>query len=104
MRHSDVILKIGETGKAILPHDSQLYLYGSRARGDYHQGSDWDLLILLNKREITQNDYDYVYEFSKTGAMIDETIVALIYTKQQWEERKGSDFYNNVENDKVVLL
>ena len=32
--------------------DSEIYLYGSRARGDYKKLSDWDLLILLNSEKI----------------------------------------------------
>ena len=45
MRHSQVIDNIKEVAKKVLPKGSALYLYGSRARGDYHEGSDWDLLL-----------------------------------------------------------
>ena len=29
--------------------DAQIILYGSRARGDAREDSDWDVIILLNK-------------------------------------------------------
>ena len=45
MRQSQVIDNIKEVAKKVLPKGSALYLYGSRARGDYHEGSDWDLLL-----------------------------------------------------------
>ena len=40
MRHSQVIDNIKEVAKKVLPKGSALYFYGSRARGDYHEGSD----------------------------------------------------------------
>ena len=49
MEHSQVVNHIKQVAKKVLPKGSSLYLYGSRARGDYHEGSDWDLLLLLDK-------------------------------------------------------
>jgi len=30
---------------------AKIYLYGSRAKGNAHKDSDWDLLILLNREK-----------------------------------------------------
>jgi uncharacterized protein len=35
---------------------AKIYLYGSRSRGTAKRNSDWDLLILLNKDTISQED------------------------------------------------
>ena len=35
--------------KEVMPVGSQVWLYGSRARGEAHKDSDWDVLILLDK-------------------------------------------------------
>lgn len=104
MDNQNVYTNLRETAAKVLPPGSSLYLYGSRARGDYHEDSDWDLLILLNKSDIEQSDYDYVYEFSKAGAMMNEVLIPIIYTRDQWEQRKGTDFYRNVEDDKIIIL
>ncbi len=37
---------------------AKVYQYGSRIRGTAHKESDWDLLILLNEKEITSNIED----------------------------------------------
>ena len=49
MERSQVIDNIRQVAASVLPKGSTLYLYGSRARGDYHENSDWDLLVLLDK-------------------------------------------------------
>ena len=49
MDKTQMINHIKQTAANVLPKGSTLYLYGSRARGDYHDDSDWDLLILLDK-------------------------------------------------------
>ena len=33
-------------------------LFGSRARGTEQEGSDWNILILLDKPKVTLQDYD----------------------------------------------
>ena len=54
--------------RRIMP-DERLILFGSQARGDAREDSDWDLLVLLNKKERNFNeDYDkYGYPFSEIG-------------------------------------
>ena len=42
MSDKDILHIIREKAKSVLPKGSRLYLYGSRARGDAHEGSDWD--------------------------------------------------------------
>ncbi len=49
MSHTDIIHQIQRIGRQVLPEDAHLLLYGSRARGDFREDSDWDLLILLNR-------------------------------------------------------
>ena len=66
-KEETIIQKIREIGHKVIPPDGRLYLYGSRARGDAHDGSDWDLLILLNKPKLEASDYDVAYPFRELG-------------------------------------
>ena len=62
------ILKIKEIAKSAIPSGSKAILYGSRARGDARNDSDWDILILLDKDKLEQTDYDKVsYPFVLLG-------------------------------------
>ena len=68
MERQQVIENIKKVARQVLPKGSTLYLYGSRARGDYHEDSDWDLLLLLDKAKIEFDDFQrYSYPFVLMG-------------------------------------
>lgn len=93
-----------ETAQRSLPKGSTLVLYGSRARGSAKPGSDWDVLILLDKARIEVSDYDnVVYPFTALGWDLGEAIIPVIYTKKNWDEISYMPFYKNVEQDKVLI-
>ena len=104
MSSANMIDKIKRVAKEVLPEHSELYLYGSRARGDAHEGSDWDLLILLDKPRITLDDYGIGYPFREAGWDVGEEINPQVYSKEEWNKYSFTPFYKNVEHDKQVLL
>ena len=85
--------------------DSEIYLYGSRARGDSHKLSDWDLLVLVNMNSISfsleTNLMDQFYEIElETG----EIISPLIYSKKDWEENHAfTPLYENIKKEGVRI-
>ena len=99
-----IINNIKQVGRATLPPHSSLLLYGSQARGDAHKGSDWDLLILLDKATISLSDYDVGYPFRELGWEMGEEINPQVYSKQEWAAYQNTPFYKNVEHDKMILL
>lgn len=79
-------------------------LFGSRARGTAHKGSDWDVLILLNKPKITLQDYDkYSYPLRELGWDIDEIINPVIFSQKEWEENRHSLFNHNVRREGLTI-
>ena len=105
MENAQVLNSIKQVASQVLPKGSTLYLYGSRARGDAHEGSDWDLLLLLDKPRLEFEDFDkYSYPFVEMGWDIGEDIRPHAYTKNEWFNGPHSLFYYNVEEDKKVLL
>lgn len=66
----------------------QVYLYGSRVRGEAHADSDWDLLIIvrddwgLNARE---NLLSAIYQ---VGIENDLVISCVVFTQSEWERLK----------------
>ncbi len=105
MERSKVIENIKQVAMKALPPHSSLILYGSRARGDYNADSDWDLLILLDKPELSDKDYDDVsFPFVMLGWNIGELISPQMYTKKEWDSISFLPFYKNVEQDKIILV
>jgi predicted nucleotidyltransferase len=99
-----VIKRIVDIVNQIDPN-SELYLYGSRARGTAKKSSDWDLLILLNSPHVSfdfetrfmDNLYDVELE---TG----EVISPLIYSKQDWlTNHTATPLYSNISKDGIRL-
>jgi predicted nucleotidyltransferase len=105
MSETSVIQQIRAMGEQVLPKGSNLWLYGSRARGDYRPDSDWDLIVLLDKDKQQLQDFDrYAYPFVEMGWQIGEEINPMLYTRSEWEKRHFTPFYHNVEDDKMVIV
>ena len=99
-----ILNSIQALGRKVLPADAQLILFGSQARDDAHEESDWDLLILLNDNVLPKESFgDYAYPFVELGWEYGTYFSPKIYTVSDWETRKGTPFYNNVENEGIAL-
>jgi predicted nucleotidyltransferase len=84
---------------------AKIYLYGSHARETSTKNSDWDLLILVNKDEITdeveRNILDPLYELEfDTG----EVISPMVYSDKEWNSKyRITPYYSNVMREGKLL-
>jgi len=89
--------------RQILPNE-KVILFGSQARGDARQDSDWDLLVLLDKKKKTLEDEDiYGFPFDKIGWNYGVAINTILYSTDEWKKRKITPFYKNVEAEGIVI-
>lgn len=87
-----------------LPKGSDVWLYGSRARGEGRTDSDWDILILLDKPSIEADDFDkYSYPLIEYGWRFGENLSPQLYTKKEWDSMHITPYYQNVERDKQII-
>lgn len=92
------------TASKIMPEGAKVVLFGSRARNEASDDSDWDILVLLDKERIDDNDRDnYTYPLWELGWKLDAMIHPIMYTFGEWEKRKSTLFYKNVEKDGIRL-
>lgn len=105
MSEQQKIAFIRNAVRNVAPPHSQAILFGSRARGDARHDSDWDILWILDKEKLTQDDYDKVsYPLVLLGCEMNEEINPILYTSTEWQHYKATPFYENVVNDGVNLL
>lgn len=80
MKKNQIIEAMHNKLYEIDPH-AKAILFDSRARGTEHEGSDWDILVLLDKPKVTLQDYDkYSYPLRELGWDIDETINPVLFS------------------------
>jgi len=88
----------------VLPEGSRFILFGSQARNDARDDSDWDLLILLNDQQLQKDTFGtYAYPFVELGWGYGTYFSPKIYTYSEWAKRKGTLFYDNVDREGVIL-
>lgn len=103
-RRKLILQAITDTARSIVPEGSEVILFGSQARGDAHDGSDWDVLILLDKDRVTSQDIDdYTYPLREMGWSHNECINTILYTKNDWKRRSATPFVENVTEDGIKL-
>ena len=104
MERNQVIDNIKQVAKQVLPKGRTLYLYGSRARGDAHEGSDWDLLLLLNNQgDNDENFRRYAYPIIVRGYDLWQSFSVHTYSKDEWYNSPHPMFFYNVERDKQLI-
>ena len=92
-----------QLGQQIIPTGSHVWLFGSRARKEAREDSDWDLLILLNKPKREPQDFEqYAMPFVNIGLEYNQLVSPHIYTYQ--EKYSFTPFYHNVEQDKQLVV
>ena len=84
---------------------AKIYLYGSRARGTAKPDSDWDLLILLNKDEITNEvEQNITYPLYDLEFETGEVISPMVYSEKEWTTKyRITPFYSNVMSEGQLL-
>lgn len=85
--------------------DSEVYLYGSQARGNAKKTSDWDLLILLNSANVSFDfETKFMDEFYELELETGEIFSPLIYSKNDWNSNYTiTPLYENIQKEGIRL-
>ena len=102
--NKQIFTEIQALKRQLLPNE-RLILFGSQARGDAREDSDWDLLVLLDKdrRSFIEDYNQYGYPFAEMGLKYNTYISAKIYTVKDWEEHP-SLFKCNIKQEGVEII
>ena len=105
MHKEKIIQSIHKISQDVMPVGAKVILFGSQARNEAHEESDWDILILFHKQERVNNeDFDKMaFPFIELGWQMGTSINPIIYSYNDWEKRQLTPFYHNVKEDGIVL-
>lgn len=96
--------EIGKMARNVAPKAKRVLLFGSQARGDAREDSDWDILVLLDKDRIKLEDIDAIsYPLRELGWELGEDINTVLYTVKDWNNNSFTPFHKNVEAEAISL-
>lgn len=85
--------------------DAEVILFGSHARGDWNENSDWDVLVLLDQEKVDrQMEREYQDALFDLELQIGEPITVYVFTKNDWELKHSvTPFYQNIAKEGILL-
>ena len=102
-KKAQIVSLIRDTIRASEP-TAQIILYGSRARGDAREDSDWDVLAIIDKPRLTLKDRSNLqFPVWDKGLALGQEINVFSYTRRQWEQAPPSLFKYNVMKEGITL-
>jgi predicted nucleotidyltransferase len=104
MKQKDLMKKVKE---AILETETnaEILLYGSRARGDSSEQSDWDFLILLDGNVDDQRIDKIRHRLYELEWELGEVISSIIRNKEEWNSMpfKSMPIHHEIEKEGIRL-
>lgn len=84
--------------------NAEVFLFGSRARGDENQDSDWDLLILTNHPTSLKDEQKFMDNLYELELELEEVFSPLIYSMNDWKTKYPvTPLYENVLKEGIEL-
>ena len=103
MTREEILASIKEKVLSIVP-GAKVMLFGSRARGDWHEESDWDILVLTEEEvthELDDKVFKAVYPISFEIFSVIQTVVANV---KDWEQHPGwYSLWLSTKDDLIVI-
>lgn len=101
----NALLEAVKQAVAEVEPESEIILYGSRARGDSSAESDWDFLVLVNG-PVDEDRVDKIrhrlYEIEWESGQV---LSSIIRSREEWGSQplRSTPFHRNVELEGIVL-
>ncbi|HKI90274.1 MAG TPA: nucleotidyltransferase domain-containing protein [Draconibacterium sp.] len=82
---------------------ARIILFGSRARNDYRNSSDWDFLILTSSKVSPMLKNEILDELFETELETDEMLTAIIQNQNEWQQYSKTPIFKNIQKDGIEV-
>ena len=88
-----------------LDNTAEVILYGSRARGDNKRDSDWDVMILLNRRNVDKKvEQIFRHHLLDIELEIGVPISVFVYSKSDWEGKYSvTPLFKSIKKEGILI-
>lgn len=80
-----------------------VYLYGSYARGDFHSGSDVDVLVVLSGMVKPTQEIDRIGDGVADICLDHNVLIATYPVPEEWLKARKSPLFENVRREGIRL-
>ena len=82
---------------------AQVILFGSRARGDHSEQSDWDFLILLEQEATEKKKREIRDKIFEIELKTNEIISSIIEQKNEWSKFQVTPLFKNIKREGLSI-
>lgn len=103
IQKQEILSHIKESVQEVEPN-SEIILFGSRARGDEREDSDWDLLILIPYFADLKEEQKFRHKLFDLELEYGQAISTLVKSKKEWESKyQITPLYQNILKEGIQL-
>lgn len=88
-----------------IDNSAEVILYGSRARGDNKSDSDWDIMILLDRKNVDKKtEQSFRHQLLDLELEIGVPISVYVYSKNDWEGKYSvTPLARSIKKEGIVI-
>jgi len=99
----ELLSKIKEQVQSI-ESDSEVFLFGSQARGEERKDSDWDILILTPNKADLKDEQIFRHKLFYLELEYGVAFSTFVYSKYDWNHKYSvTPFYNNIIKEGIKI-
>ena len=88
-----------------IDNTAEVILYGSRARGDNRHDSDWDVMILLKRKDVDKKvEQTFRHHLLDIELEIGVPVSVFVYSKSDWEGKYSiTPLFRSIKKDGILI-
>lgn len=88
-----------------IDNTAEVILYGSRARGDDKQDSDWDVMILLKRKNVDKKvEQTFRHHLLDLELEIGVPVSVYVYSKSDWEGKYSvTPLFRSIKKEGILI-